>query len=85
MSNHAPLPPLPASPAPGRYRHYKGNHYQVVGIVRHSENLSALVLYRRLADNGAFLDDVLWVRPHAMWSELVSHEGTTVPRFAPVA
>ncbi len=42
------LPPLPAEPRPGRYRHYKGNEYRVVGLVRHSETLEVLVLYQAL-------------------------------------
>jgi len=52
------LSPLPAAP-PGRYRHYKGNEYEVIGVVRHSETLEALVLYRPL-----YNDTGLWVRPY---------------------
>jgi hypothetical protein len=73
------LPPVPEL-APGRYRHYKGNDYEVVAIARHSETLEALVVYRALYGDGG-----LWVRPYAMFCETVSVEGRTVPRFAPLA
>ena len=70
------LPPLPAAPI-GRYRHYKGKEYELVGVVRHSETLEALVLYRPLYGEGA-----LWVRPHAMFFETVTVAGLAQPRFA---
>ena len=70
------LPPLPPSP-PGRYRHYKGGLYEVLGTVRDSETLEPRVLYRPLAGNGD-----AWVRPHAMFFESVVVNGQTVPRFA---
>ena len=70
------LPPLPATP-PGRYRHYKGGHYEVLGAVRHSETLEALVVYRPLYDDAG-----LWVRPHAMFFEQVVVDGKPQPRFA---
>ena len=73
-----PLPPLPAI-APGRYRHYKGGEYEVVGVVRHSETLEPLVLYRALYGDGG-----LWVRPHAMFLEHIEAEGRLQPRFRPV-
>jgi hypothetical protein len=61
----------------GRYRHYKGNDYQVIGIARHSETEEELVVYRTLYDDGS-----LWVRPLAMFLEDVVVDGQTVPRFA---
>jgi hypothetical protein len=64
---------------PGRYRHFKGNEYEVVGVARHSETHELLVVYRPLYGDGG-----LWVRPLAMFTETVSHEGKEVPRFAPV-
>lgn len=70
------LPALPDTP-PGRYRHYKGGQYEVVGAVRHSETLEPLVLYRPLYGEGG-----LWVRPHAMFFSQVELEGRQVPRFA---
>ena len=72
------LPPLPHTPT-GHYRHYKGNAYEVVGAVRHSETLEALVLYRPL-----YNDSGLWVRPYAMFLETVELDGAQVPRFAPI-
>jgi hypothetical protein len=74
------LPPLPQEPRPGRYRHYKGNLYEVVGMARHSETLEALVVYRPLDGGSA----TLWVRPHRMWSERVDLAGDHVCRFARV-
>ncbi len=68
----APLPEL----ALGRYRHYKGGEYEVLGVVRHSETLEALVLYRALY--GAM---GLWVRPAAMFSEQIEVNGQSRPRF----
>jgi hypothetical protein len=70
------LPPLPAVPV-GRYRHYKGNLYELVGAVRHSETLEPLALYRPLYGEGA-----LWVRPWAMFFETVVVDGVSQPRFA---
>ena len=70
------MPPLPAEPRPGRYRHYKGNDYQVLGIARHSETRELLVVYQALYGERGW-----WVRPHAMWSESVEIAGETLPRF----
>lgn len=75
MSELPPLPPL----APGRYRHHKGGEYEVVAVVRHSETLEPLVLYRAL-----YGERGLWVRPHAMFLETVEADGRLQPRFAPV-
>ena len=63
------LPPLMTTP-PGRYRHYKGNLYDVVGTVRHSETLEPMTLYRALYGQHG-----LWVRPAAMFNEAVDVEG----------
>jgi hypothetical protein len=62
---------------PGRYRHYKGNYYEVIGTARHSETDEMLVVYRPLYGERA-----LWVRPEAMFAETVTVAGQTVPRFA---
>jgi hypothetical protein len=70
------LPPLPPSATPGLYRHYKGNLYEVIDTVRHSETLEALTLYRAL-----YGERGLWVRPAAMFMETVEINGVTQPRF----
>jgi hypothetical protein len=64
---------------PGRYRHYKGNEYTVVGVARHSETLEELVVYRQ-----EYGDRGLWVRPAAMFAETVIVDGKPVPRFAAI-
>ena len=61
---------------PGRYRHFKGNEYEVLGVARHSETEEELVVYRPLYGEGG-----LWVRPVSMWTELVTRDGKTQPRF----
>ena len=61
---------------PGRYRHYKGGEYTVLGTARHSETEEELVLYR--AEYG---DRGLWVRPRDMFFESVDVDGQSVPRF----
>jgi hypothetical protein len=70
------LPPLPAL-RPGRYRHYKGGRYEVLGVARHSETLEPVVVYRPLYGEGA-----LWVRPFAMFTGTVQVDGVAQPRFA---
>jgi hypothetical protein len=65
---------------PGRYRHYKGNEYRVVGVARHTETEELLVVYQAL-----YGERGLWVRPAAMFVETVSVGGRRVPRFAFVA
>lgn len=71
------LAPLPAI-ALGRYRHYKGGRYEVLGVVRHSESLQAMVLYKPLDS-----DVGLWVRPYDMFLETVVMDGREQLRFAP--
>lgn len=66
-----------SEPLPGRYRHYKGGEYEVVGVARHSETDERLVVYRPL-----YNDTGLWVRPLAMFLETVTVDGRPVPRFA---
>ena len=60
----------------GRYRHFKGNEYEVVGIARHSETEEPMVVYRALYGEGG-----LWIRPAAMWNETVERDGKTYKRF----
>ena len=69
------LPPLPSIEL-GRYRHYKGGEYEVVGVVRHSETLEPHVLYRPL-----YNDSGMWVRPFAMFLEDIEFDGRKQPRF----
>ena len=61
---------------PGRYRHFKGKEYEVLGVARHSETEDELVVYRALY--GGF---GLWVRPVSMWNETVERDGKTFRRF----
>ena len=75
MSDLTPLPRL----APGRYRHFKGGLYEVVDVVRSSETLQPMVLYRALYGEGG-----LWVRPYAMFVETVEGREGPQPRFAPL-
>lgn len=77
MTDTAESPVPSESPVPaGRYRHYKGRDYIVLGVARHSETEEQLVVYR--TDYG---DRSLWVRPLAMFTELVLVNGQEQPRF----
>lgn len=64
---------------PGKYRHFKGNLYEVIGTATHSETMEPMVVYRALYGDGG-----LWVRPAAMWEETVDREDYHGPRFYPV-
>ena len=64
---------------PGRYRHFKGKLYEVMGVASHSETLEPMVVYRALYGEGG-----LWVRPAAMWNEIVHKPEYTGPRFVRV-
>jgi hypothetical protein len=66
-------------PAPGRYRHFKGNEYEVLSLARHSETLDWLVVYRRVND-----PESIWVRPIEMFLETVERPEGTVQRFTPI-
>ena len=82
LSRHVmPMPDLPALPMlpPGRYRHFKGGLYEVLDVVRSSETLQPMVLYRALYGEGG-----LWVRPHAMFVEHIATADGKRPRFARV-
>lgn len=61
---------------PGRYRHFKGKEYELIGAAKHSETLEPMVVYRALYGEGG-----LWVRPAAMWTEQVEREDYSGPRF----
>ncbi len=60
----------------GKYRHFKGNEYEVIGIAKHSETLVEMVVYRALYGDGG-----LWVRPAEMWNEVIERDGKTFKRF----
>ena len=60
----------------GRYRHFKGMEYEVLGVAKHSETLEETVVYRALYGEGG-----LWVRPASMWNETVEREGKVYQRF----
>ena len=60
----------------GKYRHFKGNEYEVLGVAQHSETLEPMVVYKSLYGDGG-----LWVRPAAMWDETVTRDGKTFKRF----
>ena len=61
---------------PGRYRHFKGKEYEVLGVARHSETEEERVVYRAL-----YGDFGLWVRPVSMWNQTVERDGKTFRRF----
>lgn len=61
---------------PGKYRHFKGNEYELIDVALHSETMEPMVVYRALYGEGR-----LWVRPAAMWSETVKKETYHGPRF----
>lgn len=73
-----PLPPLPQIQT-GRYRHYKGGEYEVIGVARHSESLEPLVVYRPLHNDTGW-----WMRPQAMFFGEVEVDGALQPRFVRV-
>jgi len=60
----------------GKYRHFKGNEYEVIGIGKHCETLEEMVIYRALYGDGGY-----WVRPAKMWNEEVVRDGKTYTRF----
>ena len=61
---------------PGKYRHFKGKEYELIGIATHSETMESMVVYRAL-----YGEQGLWVRPAAMWTEQVERDGYCGPRF----
>ena len=60
----------------GKYRHFKGNEYEVIAIARHSETCEDMVVYKALYGDGG-----MWVRPAKMWNETVEKDGKMIPRF----
>ena len=70
------MEPFKYNVLPGRYRHFKGNEYEVLGMARHSETEEEMVVYRAL-----YGERGLWVRPAAMWCETVERDGRVQPRL----
>lgn len=66
---------------PGKYQHFKGQFYKVIGIAKHSETNEEFVVYQALYDSEEFGNNALWIRPKTMFLENVIHEGKEVPRF----
>lgn len=60
----------------GKYRHFKGNEYEVIAIAKNSETLEEMVVYKALYGEKEF-----WVRPASMWNETVTRDGKTIKRF----
>ena len=61
----------------GKWRHFKGGEYEVIGIAKHSETLEPMVVYRALYGDGD-----LWTRPLSMWNETVERDGEVYQRFS---
>ncbi len=61
---------------PGRYRHFKGNDYELLSVAKHSETLEDMVVYRAL-----YGEHGVWVRPASMWNETVERGGKRIQRF----
>jgi hypothetical protein len=76
LDSLSPLPTLPL----GKYRHYKGGEYEVIGVARHSETLESMVVYRPLYNETGW-----WLRPFAMFVEEIEVDGRKLPRFALLA
>lgn len=60
----------------GKYKHFKGNEYEVIGIAKHSETLEEFVVYKALYGDGE-----LWIRPSSMFLETIERDGKTMARF----
>lgn len=72
---------MPQEIKPGKYQHYKGNYYDVIGVAHHSETLEPLVVYKALYESPEFGNNALWVRPLPMFVENIKVEGKLMPRF----
>ena len=69
----------------GKYQHYKGNFYDVIGVAHHSETLEELVVYRALYNHKTYGSNSLWTRPKKMFLENVFINGKDIPRFTPIS
>ncbi len=68
----------------GKYQHYKGGLYMVIGTARHSETLEELVVYKALYDSKEFGKNAIWVRPKEMFFDKVTVNGEKISRFKSV-
>lgn len=66
---------------PGKYKHYKGKFYEVIGLAHHSETLEEFIVYRALYPTKKFGKNSLWIRPRKMFFEKLKINGKLVPRF----
>jgi hypothetical protein len=64
---------------PGKYRHFKGNEYELLYVAKHSETMEPMVVYKAL-----YGEQGIWVRPASMWTEHIDRDGYSGPRFAKV-
>ena len=62
----------------GRYRHYKGNEYNVIAVAKHSETLEDYVVYEALYENKV---SKIWIRPLKMFTEKIEKDGKMIDRF----
>lgn len=69
----------------GKYRHYKGKFYEVIGTAIHSETLERMIVYRALYDSKDFGKDQIWIRPEKMFLEKILVDGKEVQRFERVS
>ncbi|MDD4607219.1 MAG: DUF1653 domain-containing protein [Patescibacteria group bacterium] len=65
----------------GKYKHYKGKQYEVIGLAKHSETLESLVIYKALYDSEKFGKNALWARPQSMFFDTIEINGQKIPRF----
>ena len=68
------LEPIPVEL--GKYRHFKGNEYEVIGVAKDSETLEELVVYRAL-----YGDNELWVRKKSDFEAVIERDGKQLRRF----
>ena len=66
---------------PGKYRHYKGKEYEVIGTAMHSETLEEFIVYKAIYESEKFGKEAIWIRPKKMFMEPVLIDGKNTPRF----
>jgi cyclomaltodextrinase / maltogenic alpha-amylase / neopullulanase len=65
----------------GKYKHYKGKEYEVLGVAQHSESLEPFVIYKALYESEDFGPNALWARPYDMFVEKIMKDGKEIARF----